>query len=115
MWPGDHFRRHEFACKCGCGLDAVDAELLAVLDRMRRHFNAPVIVTSGCRCVDHNRAVGGAGGSYHLRGQAADVIAMGRAPEQVAEWLMAMHPDRYGIGNYRRWTHIDVRQSKARR
>lgn len=37
--------------------------------------NVPVIVTSGYRCPELNRAVGGVANSQHVFGQAADFIA----------------------------------------
>ena len=45
-----YFHRSEFACKCGCGFDTVDTELLKVLTRLRVRFNKPVKITSACRC-----------------------------------------------------------------
>ena len=38
----------------------VDSELVQVLQAIRDHFGAPVVITSGYRTAAHNRAVGGA-------------------------------------------------------
>jgi uncharacterized protein YcbK (DUF882 family) len=112
--PGLNFQRNEFACRCGCGADTVDAELLAVLQDLRTHFMRPVIITSGHRCFSHNHMIGGAGGSMHLTGKAADIIVMFAEPSAVYRYLDFEYPDCYGIGNYTRWTHIDVRDKKRR-
>lgn len=109
-----YFLRAEFACKCGCGFDTADAELVFVLDEIRSHFNAPVIITSGCRCVKHNKAVGGAVNSYHLRGQAADIQVFGIRPDTVFEYLTNKYNDQYGIGLYTSWCHIDIRPKRSR-
>ena len=70
----EHFSREEMACKCGCGLDTVDAELLSLLEKIRAHFDRPITINSGCRCEAHNRAVGGSKNSQHLIGRAADIV-----------------------------------------
>lgn len=44
-----------------------------VLDPLREKWGAPIIVTSGYRCAKLNRVVGGAAGSQHMKGQAADI------------------------------------------
>lgn len=44
-----------------------------LLDPVRELWGAPLRVTSGYRCRELNRAVGGAARSHHLRGMAADI------------------------------------------
>ncbi len=53
-----NFKRSEFACKCGCGFDTVDAALIIVLQSIRDQFGA-LVVNSDCRCDSHNKSVGG--------------------------------------------------------
>jgi hypothetical protein len=48
-----------------------------VLDPLRELWGAPIIVTSGYRCARLNRLVGGAAGSQHMKGQAADIDIQG--------------------------------------
>ena len=109
-----HFQRQEFACQCGCGFDVVDYELLRVLERVREHFDAPVVVTSGARCAAHNQSVGGSDRSQHLLGKAADIQVKGIDPKIVYQFLDRFAPTRYGLGEYKTWVHIDVRAAKAR-
>lgn len=108
------FKPHEFACKCGCGLSEVSDELIDVLVDVREHYNAPVKINSGRRCVEHNRKEGGASNSKHLTGEAADIVVKGVNAEDVADYLESKYPDKYGIGRYNGRTHIDVRKQKAR-
>ncbi|MGY6214964.1 D-Ala-D-Ala carboxypeptidase family metallohydrolase [Methylolobus aquaticus] len=113
-----HFSKAEFACHCGCGFGTrpgdVSPRLLVLLEQIRQQFDAPVTVVSGCRCQRHNRNVGGAAASQHLRGTAADIKVQGVTPRQVADWLCQAYPRTYGVGRYRTWTHVDVRLSPSR-
>ena len=61
------FKDKELACKCGCGL-MPDKESVYKLYAMRLIFGKPMIITSGARCLVHNKAVGGAKDSTHLTG-----------------------------------------------
>ncbi|WCZ56787.1 hypothetical protein K30_051 [Salmonella phage Kenya-K30] len=109
-----YFKRKEFACRCGCGTSTVDAELLQVITDVREHFGVPVVITSGHRCGNHNRRVGGAVSSMHMTGKAADIKVSGVLPSRVATYLEEKYPSQYGIGRYNSFTHIDVRDGKAR-
>ena len=109
-----YFKRHEFACGCGCGFSAVDVELLEALEDVREHFNQPITINSGCRCEAHNRAVGGEPNSMHTKGIAADFVVRGVSPAKVHQYLTGKYPNEYGIGLYRTWVHLDVRGEKAR-
>jgi uncharacterized protein YcbK (DUF882 family) len=114
----EHFVNLEFLCKCGCGFGGmpgdVDHLLIDVLELTRMHFDTPIIITSGCRCERHNHRVGGAPRSKHLTGLAADFKVRGVSPREVADYLDATYPDRFGIGRYKTWTHLDTRNQRAR-
>jgi len=88
--------------------------LIGVLEDIRSHFDAPVSINSACRCDQHNKNVGGASGSKHRLGIAADIVVKNVEPENVAAYIDQMYGDRYGLGRYNTFTHIDVRQTKAR-
>lgn len=102
------FDRAEFSCKCGCGFDTVDLETFEVVSAVREHFRSPVIVTSGCRCESHNRAIGGATHSQHVLGRAADIQVKGVEPSEVQDWVEANYPSA-SVGRYDTFTHIDTR------
>jgi uncharacterized protein YcbK (DUF882 family) len=117
MLEGNQFKfftRSEFACKCGCGFAAVDAELLSILQNLREHFSTPVVINSACRCPSHNAKVGGEPNSQHMFGLAVDIVVRGVSPAKVAQYLNGKYENKYGIGEYLTWTHIDVREKKAR-
>jgi len=49
-----------------CGLNAIDPVIVEILDDVREELGIPLVITSGTRCVIHNRDVGGAPDSAHL-------------------------------------------------
>lgn len=116
MFQAKYFKRREFQCKCGCGFDTVDAELISVLDNLREGLMAPIIINSGCRCKEYNAKIGGAEKSQHVIGRAADITVNGVDPAIVHAYLIGAYPDKYGIGLYVKqgFVHIDTRAKKAR-
>lgn len=109
MQLNKYFKRQEFACQCNCGFDTVDTALLDIVTSVRKHFDKPVTVTSGCRCKKHNEACGGATESYHLFGKAADIKVKDVTPSEVMAYLKAEYKDRYGFIEYSTWVHVDCR------
>lgn len=108
-----YFDRSEFTCHCGCGFDTVDTALIKLLDIIRLKFGA-VTITSGARCKKYNKKIGGYPSSQHLVGKAADIKVLGIAPEVIQEFVDTRKPDQGGLGRYDTFTHVDVRDSKAR-
>jgi uncharacterized protein YcbK (DUF882 family) len=91
------------------GARGLNPRLVNLLNRVSRHFRRPVVVVSGCRSRKHNRRVGGARNSMHLRCMAADIRVSGVARNRVARFARGL-PGRGGIGTYCRNSvvHIDV-------
>lgn len=105
-----NFYQDEFECHCGCGFDTVDPELIEVVQDVRDHFNKPITINCGCRCPAHNaNTKGAAKNSQHQYGRAADIVVQGVSPIFVRAYLLHKYPDKYGIGKYRSFTHIDTR------
>ena len=110
-----YFTRKEFECKCGCGQDSIDHELVSVLDRLRNRIRQPIIVTSGNRCASYNKFIGGSDRSQHIESKAADFyVSTLWSPAEVFDLLEEWYPDKYGIGLYDEWVHLDVRPKKVR-
>lgn len=101
--------RHEFACKCECGLDTVDYATVAVIQDVCDHFGCKVTINSGCRCDKHNASVGGSKNSEHLKCRAGDCKFHGPTPNEVHSYLCRKYPDRHGFGVYATFNHIDTR------
>ena len=109
--------RSEFACKCGCGFDTADVELVTVLQECVDYFgdNVRIQITGPNRCVEHNASVGGASNSQHIYARAADFKLFYRdtgeqiEPDLVAGYFEEKYSDRFGIGRYTNRTHLDTR------
>lgn len=86
-----HFKKHEFACRCGCGYDNINLKVVKVLEDIRAHFGGkPLIVTSGCRCIKHNNKVGGIKGSKHLEGLACDFYIKGVSTQNLLNYCTSL-------------------------
>lgn len=109
-----NFKRSEFACRCGCGGNTVDVQLIEVVQAVREHFGVPFDINSGFRCKAHNAAVGGASHSQHLLGRAADIDASSGTlnPSKVAKWVMENFPH-ISVGRYNTFTHVDSRSTRV--
>lgn len=113
-----NFKASEFAChgKGCCNTSKIDENLVKYLEKIRKHFGAPVTITSAYRCPKHNKAVGGATSSYHARGQAADIVVRNVPSREVAKYAESIGI--LGIGLYEthkdgHFTHIDTRTKKS--
>lgn len=95
-----------------------------LLDPLREAWGAPLVVSSGYRCPELNKAVKGSKTSAHLAGWAADLVPDSGDPRGVQglvnfaiEWLTVtglpfdqIIDERSGG---RRWLHIGIRNLKG--
>ena len=109
-----YFRKEEFMCNCGgkhCG--GFPAEpvpmLLKVADNVRGHFNKAALVSSGVRCKQHNKNVGGVANSRHLTGRAMDFRISGKSAAQVLEYVWTLPEVRYAYDIDGTYVHMDVK------
>lgn len=114
----DNFSSVEFDCHgVGCCSETIiNPKLVEYVQKIRDHFGKSITVTSGYRCPVHNRNVGGATGSRHSKGDAADIVVQGVAPRDVAKYAESIGVK--GIGLYEtsadgHFTHIDTRDKKS--
>lgn len=61
----ENFSENELKCRCGCGRLNYDNEFLIRVQAFRYLLGRAMTVTSGGRCVKHNKAVGGEPTSCH--------------------------------------------------
>jgi hypothetical protein len=79
------FNRSEFACRCGCGEDAVSPRLVEALQAMRDRMARPMYINSGCRCRYWNAHEGGKPDSAHLCGPSPQPSPHGGEGEEGGE------------------------------
>ena len=58
-----------------------------LLEPLREKLNKPIIVTSGYRCFELNKIVGGVSNSQHLEGKAADIIVKDLSTEDIFNFI----------------------------
>lgn len=106
-----YFTPREFACKCGhCGgyPAQMSRTVVQTADRVRRHFDAPAIVSSGLRCKAHNANVGGVANSRHLCGKAMDFCIAGKSAGEVLAYVKEQPQIRYAYAIDGQFVHMDV-------
>lgn len=122
-----NFSASEFTCKCPCKVDGVKHELVHKLQQLVDEIEdayggrrVKCVITSGFRCAEHNRRVGGSKNSRHVKGDAADtkwyVLNDYDNWDRIEPIEVAQRADALfdGIGTYSTFTHLDTRGYKAR-
>ena len=104
------FKDNEITCNCGCGL-MPDKRTMERLYALRLIYNKPVVITSGARCANYNKKIGGSEASQHVQGKGFDL-----AIPPADEWevvRIAQSVGFKGIGlNNNRFIHVDDRTGK---
>lgn len=115
-----YFKLREFECKCN-SKDCTGKQprlrmnqtLLDALNRIREELGQPIVITSGFRCKNHNKAIGGALNSRHMAGDAVDIRPASGSAEDLEElWKVCEREAAVvGLGDGRRkgFVHIDCR------
>lgn len=112
-----HFNVQEFRCKCGKEHEILIAEeLVEKLEKLYSALNcSKIIVTSGYRCTDHDKNVGGSGSGQHTKGNAADICCYGQDGQPISSKIVCCKAQDIGftgIANINEkyiYTHVDVR------
>ena len=112
-----HFNVQEFKCQCGKHHDIlIDSSLINKLEQLYSALNcSKIIVTSGYRCSEYDKAVGGTGGGQHTKGTAADVCCYGQDGQPISSKTVCCKAQDLGFGGIAnitssyQYTHLDVR------
>ena len=115
-----HFNSTEFRCKCGKEHDfEVNDNLVQKLEKLYAALNcSQIIVTSGFRCVTHDKNVGGSGTGQHTLGNAADICCYSQDGQPISSKTVCCKAQDIGftgIANITaayQYTHVDVRTGK---
>lgn len=80
-----------------------------VLQPLRDHLKAPIIITSGYRSHKLNQLIGGTDRSQHLVGLAADLSVPGCSVDTLYDLLFTINvPFDQLINEYSSWVHVSV-------
>ena len=120
-----NFSKSEFDCKSGedMPLEVLEnVKLLAIqLQKIREYVGKPIRINSAYRSEAHNEAIGGVKTSQHILGKAADITIDTFTPDEVVSIIENMLTNEMlggfyigGLGSYNTFTHIDIRDKKAR-
>lgn len=109
-----HFKAKEFQSKDKSEYLLIATELIETLEKIRSHFNTPIIINSGYRTPSWNSKVNGASNSFHCKGMAADIVVKEHSSEEVAKYADSIM-EQGGVIRYANFTHIDVREEKYRK
>lgn len=113
MIPLKYFKISEFDCKCGCKSNKQTITFLKMIDKARTIAQVPFNITSGYRCFEHNKNVGGSPTSSHLKGVAADIkYSNGLQLVRIIFGLTKAGFTRIGINEEKQFIHVDCDSSK---
>lgn len=93
-----------------------DHELVEKLEQLRTKLNCSAInLSSGFRCIQHDKNVGGSGTGQHTLGNAADICCIGQNGKPISSKLVCCAAQDIGftgianINDSYTYTHVDVR------
>lgn len=113
----EHFNSNEFQCKCGRNHQfELSDDLVNKLEKLYKKLNCgKIIITSGYRCTQHDKSVGGSGSGQHTLGTAADIKCYDKKDKIIGSKTVCCAAQLLGftgianIDNTYTATHVDVR------
>lgn len=106
-WRWPNFSPQELACR-GTGRIKISVDLMDRLQRLRKRLGKPIIINSGYRSPAHNKAVGGAPNSQHVKGQAVDCRMDNHDPAAFEAAARAEGFTGFGFYPKQGFMHIDI-------
>jgi uncharacterized protein YcbK (DUF882 family) len=101
----NNFDIREFDCKC-CGENKMEPEFLKKLDEARDIAGIPFVISSGYRCLKHNKEVGSTS-TNHTLGVASDIrCTNGPARFKIIKALIEVGFSRIGVA--KTFIHCDA-------
>ena len=90
-----------------------------VLEPLRKQVNEPVIISSGYRCPQLNRAVGGSPTSQHMTGEACDIHHSD--PQKLRDWFAILQRGEFDQLIWERssprsthyWIHVSCKRDRS--
>ena len=108
IYVSKHFKYKEFACPCCNKTKPIDPRFIYLLQNLRDKLNIPIYVTSGLRCLNYNKKIGGYYNSAHIFGKGADIRILGMSIIKLAKEAKEIGFSRIGLYPYSNFVHVDV-------
>lgn len=92
-----------------------------VLDPLREKYGKPIIVNSGYRCPELNKAVGGSKTSDHMNGFSVDITASSKKENAILFQIIKDNFDfdqliwEKGNSEYPDWVHVSYNPNRLRK
>lgn len=116
-WTGiRYFSPDEFRCK-HCGALHIDPKFVRMLDTLRHQFGKPMKITSGYRCLDHDKAVSpNSINRAHTTGKACDIAVHGEQAYRLVKLALLIGFEGIGVNQKggSRFIHLDTIKSNTR-
>ena len=110
MYKIQNFTAEELCCPC-CSLLNIKQNSLTKLQILRDRLGYPLHINSACRCVKHNKEVGGAVKSSHIctidNASSAFDVAVNSDSERFNIIRIAIDLGFHRIGVYKSFIHLD--------
>jgi len=116
--------RFEMECHCHCGFDTMDWQTInfvqTACDEFANRLNVAKVIcyiTSGCRCLKHNKTVGGSENSQHPKARAIDFLIKGVGVKELYNFLDETFGNSISLGLYESqgFVHADSRTDGGKR
>jgi len=111
-----NFNLSEFRSKDGASFPPeVIKQLTSLAQNLQviRDVVGPLTILSGYRSPEHNKKVGGANESFHVKGMAADLRSSKYTPKQLRDIIKQLMDEgkiqKGGLKAYATFTHYDIR------
>ena len=112
-----HFNSSEFDCNDGTPVPAVYKNNMVILanqlEAIREASCGAIVINSGYRTPAHNKKIGGAPNSFHMRCMAADIVSSVLLPKKLGTLILQLIADGIiqpgGVKIYSSWVHYDIR------
>lgn len=93
----EHFSTKELECP-HCKKIPMNKMFMAKLVAVRRELGIPLNITSGYRCPEYNKSIGGVASSSHVKGRAVDIAIDMSEANQIRLLRSAIEHGLTGIG-----------------
>lgn len=85
-----------------------------ILEPLRLEIGKPIHISSGYRCLELNKKIGGVPTSQHCLGQACDFVVEGMTPYEVVKVILELNLPFDQVGLYDTFVHISYGERHRR-